>query len=159
MRNACFGLSRHPILTSKIHPKIIFVSRHLPAHPFFNFYADLLEKWSIWGPLQNPVGAKLGPKTDQAAPTCQQIHVFSTGGAFCSRPVFHETILIIVPFGPSGFVKSHSFDGDWLILCLFCFCTCYVLFNIVSMCFHTTTVNVGPLSLPIFEKIVPHFEK
>ena len=27
------------------------------------------------------------------------------GGGFCSRPVFPETMVVTVPFGPSGFLK------------------------------------------------------
>ena len=38
-----------------------------------------------------------------------------------SDPAFHETIVITVPLGPTGFSKRHFFDGDLLILILSAF--------------------------------------
>ena len=36
-------------------------------------------------------------------------------GRPCRDLAFHETILITVPFGPSGFFKVTFVDGDWLM--------------------------------------------
>ena len=41
----------------------------------------------------------------------------------------------------------------------FCFSVCYLLCNLPIILFYNTTVNVDPLSLPNFEKVVPHFEQ
>ena len=72
MRNACVGLSRPPIFTSKIHQQIILFQDTFLQ--FFMFYVDCIEKVSIWGPRLNPVGAQTGPKIDQVAPDCQKLH-------------------------------------------------------------------------------------
>ena len=53
MRNACFCYFRPPILVHKSSFSI-----HIPGHPF-KFYDDFMWNWSIFGPLQNPVGAKI----------------------------------------------------------------------------------------------------
>ena len=41
---------------------------------------------------------------------------------------------------------------------LSCFSVCYFLPNISITIFHNTTVNLKPLSPPIFEKIDPHLK-
>jgi hypothetical protein len=45
-------------------------------------------------------------------------------------PAFHETTVILVPLGPSVFLKDHFFDADWLLFHFFCFSLCYVLYVI-----------------------------
>ena len=42
--------------------------RRLPGDLSFRFHFDFMRKWSILVPLQNPVGAQLGPKIDQVMP-------------------------------------------------------------------------------------------
>ena len=96
--------------------------------------------------IQNrPSGAKLSKSP----------MIVSAGGGFFSRPAFPETTVMTVPFGPSDFEKVILVDGDWFI---FCFSVCYLLYNLFIALFHYTTVNVGPLSLPICEKLAPHFK-
>ena len=73
MRNACFCISRPSILASKTNPKKYVFSKCFPRYPFGCFYVAFMRKLSIWGPLQNPVGAKMGFKTDQVVPKVQKI--------------------------------------------------------------------------------------
>ena len=42
-------------------------SPFLGPHFFFVFF-DLFSKWSLWNPLQNPVGANMAPQIDLVAP-------------------------------------------------------------------------------------------
>ena len=47
-------------------------------------------------------------------------------GSTSRDPVFYETIIITVQFGPSVFFKGHLFDGDWLVF-IFCIMSFFVL--------------------------------
>ena len=143
------------------NPSTIHVfSRRRPAHPSLKFYVDLIRKRSIWGPIQNSVGAKIRPQIDQVAPKYKKtkIILFPAPGGFASRPAFSETIVVTVPFGPSGFQKVIS-DGDWLIFSFLYFPCAMFYAACVSPFFHNTTKNVAPLSHLVFEKIAPPLKK
>ena len=80
------------------------------------------------------------------------------GGSF-SRPAFPETIVIIVPFGPSGCLKYNLFDADLLMFgFVLLLCVCVLFCTTFLHFFHNTTVNAKPLSPPNFEKIAQHFK-
>ena len=60
----------------------------------------MFQKWSFWGPLQNPMGAKMAPQIDQAAQTIAKNLIVQR---HLRDPGFHETIVITVPLGHRGF--------------------------------------------------------
>ena len=96
----------------------------------------------------------MGTKIDQVAPNCRG------GAGFCLRPAFPETTIITVSFGRSGFEKvilGMEMGRMLWFVCVLC-AMCYITFS-PFIDFHNTTVNVAPLSLPILEKIVPHFKE
>ena len=62
IRNACFCFSGAPILASKICLKNMFFQNTFLDTPFDDLMLVLCEKYWFWAPLQNPVGAKAGPK-------------------------------------------------------------------------------------------------
>ena len=67
MRKTISYQFRPPILASKINQNIIFAQT--PSWTsLLSFCIDFLQKGSLWGPLQNPVGAKMPPEIDQVAP-------------------------------------------------------------------------------------------
>ena len=63
MRKPLFYNSRPSILESEIDQKLIFVQT-----PFLDLIFLILCYLFQRGPLENPVGAKMGSKIDQAAP-------------------------------------------------------------------------------------------
>jgi hypothetical protein len=73
-------------------------------------------------------------------------------------PAFHETIVILVPLGPSVFQNIIFSMMTGYFSVLFCFSLCYVLYVIFITFVEKTSVNAQPLSPPIFEKIVPDFK-
>ena len=66
MRNACFCFSSPAMLVSLFKSNVF--PRHVPGHPFSWFYVDFMRNGSIWAPLPNLVGAKMGSKIDHVAP-------------------------------------------------------------------------------------------
>jgi hypothetical protein len=57
----------HPIALRKLNIFIIISCffRHRSWSPFFDSLCSFGQKRSIWGPLQNLVGAKMAPEIDQ----------------------------------------------------------------------------------------------
>ena len=88
---------RLPMLASKNQSKNNICCRPVSWTSLFSFlYFSKNDRF--WDPPQNLVGAKMGPKI-----LSNQCMTFSSPGGFVSRPAFTETIVITVPFGPSGF--------------------------------------------------------
>ena len=80
-------------------------------------------------------------------------------GGFVSRPAFPESMIITVPFGPSGFKKDHFCRCRLAHFLFFLFfCVLFVIRHVYHY-FHNTTVNAQPLTPPIFEKIAPYSKK
>ena len=69
MRESCFYHFRLCILLSKNNQQKSWFNNTPSWTSFFSFHFDFFPKRSILGPLQNPVRAKIAPKTDQVAPT------------------------------------------------------------------------------------------
>ena len=110
----------------------------------------------------DPFKIQWAPKWDpRSTKWCQVVKksmIVSAGGSFYSLPTFIGTMVITVPFGPSGF--RMAFLG-WRLshfLFLLFLCVLFVIQHLYRF-FHNTTVNVKPLSPPIFKKIAPHFKK
>ena len=80
-----------------------------------------------------------------------------TWAVFLATLFFHETKVIIMPFGPSVFLKVILFDKDWLTSTVSVFLCAIFKIKFVSQLL--TSVNAQPLSPPIFEKITPHFKQ
>ena len=118
-----FTIPRKLILCNKYNAKCLFwlinashfdiknqsqnhvFSRHLPAHPFFKFYVDVIGKWSIWGPFKIRWVPKWDPTSSKWRQVSEKFHDCSVGGGFYSWPAFPRTIIITVAFGPSDFLK------------------------------------------------------
>ena len=75
-----------------------------------------------------------------------------------SRPCFSRNHNSYCAVWTKCLKQNHFFDEAWLLLILFCFSLCYVLYAIFITFVDKTTVNAQPLSPPIFEKIAPHFK-
>ena len=54
-------------LATQIHPQNMF-DQGAFLDTLFDDFIDFMRKLSIWGNIQNPVGANMGPQIDQAAP-------------------------------------------------------------------------------------------
>ena len=73
MRKPLFNNFGPPISASKVNQRIMFV--HPPSWTsFFSCYVHF-SKNALWGPFQNPVGAKMGRKIDHVAPTNRKITI------------------------------------------------------------------------------------
>ena len=75
----------------------------------------------------------------------------------CHDPVFHESTVITVPLGPTGFQKV-AFWSKIKPFSFFLFLYVLILPDVFITIFHNNTVSVQPLSLPVFEKIA-HISK
>ena len=78
--------------------------------------------------------------------------------AMFSEPCFHETIIITVPLGPSGFEKVIcSMElGSFTVFVVFLCAICYTIFSPCFFFVHKTLVNAQPLSPPDFEESGAH---
>ena len=63
-------------------------------------FFDVFKKLSILEPPSKSSGRQNGTQNRQLSPNCKKV---AAGERFLSRPAFPETIVITVPFGPSGF--------------------------------------------------------
>ena len=111
--------------------------------PFSNF--GMFKKVSFEPPFRPSRRQKTSPPNDSASP--------------CRDPAFHETNVITVPLGPTGFWKvvSGLKIDPFSFFSVFLWSVFYTTF--LSPFFHDTTVNVKPLSPPIFEKIAHIWNK
>ena len=72
IRKPIFYHFRPSILASKTNKQLMcFPIRFLDL--IFPICFQFVSKYLIWGPLQNPVGAKMGPTIDQVAPNCKTV--------------------------------------------------------------------------------------
>jgi hypothetical protein len=94
-----------------------------------------------------------GSLLDHILKRWHQLRTTPNGGGHPFRdPAFHETTVILVPLGPSVFVKHHFFDDDWLLFRFFCFSLLYVLYVIFIKLVEKNSVNAQPLSLRFLRK-------
>ena len=120
---------------------------------------DLYSKSRFWEPFKISRGPENAPRGDHFAPTgLQRASRFYRGVRPFRDPAFHETIVILVPLGPSVF-KNIIFSLVIGYFSVFCFSLCYVLYVMFITFVEKTWVNAQPLSPPIFEKIAPDFKK
>ena len=77
MRNACFWFSSPSILASKINSKTMFFQDTFLVTSF-KIYIDFMRNLSIWRPLQNPVGVKMGHKINQVAPKTFIVYLYGS---------------------------------------------------------------------------------
>ena len=95
------------ILASRINSKILFCSTRfldlIFSFCFFNFYQNMIDVGTPfkiqWAPTWDPTSTKWRQIATQIRA------IFRPWSCFCSRPIFLETIIITLPFGPTGFEK------------------------------------------------------
>ena len=81
-------------------------SRHLTGHPFSSFMLILKENDRFGDTFKIEWAPKWDPKSTkwrQFVNKCMFVAAACGPGRFVSPPAFPETIVITVPFGPSGF--------------------------------------------------------
>ena len=67
MRKPLFYNFRSLILASKTDKQIMFFQSNF-LDPLFLIFFELFQKWSFWGPLQNPMGPKTASEIYQMVP-------------------------------------------------------------------------------------------
>ena len=120
---------------------------------FLIIFRTCFKNCRFWDPLQNPVGAKMATQIDQVPPKHPKSR---SPGAPRTCSLFSGNHGNYYAVGTSWLLKGHLFDGDWLIFCFCCVSLYSVLCNMFITSFHKTSVNVKPLSPPIFEEIAAY---
>ena len=103
--------------------------------PYFSHWFSFKNN-RLGGPLQNPAVAKMRPEINMFRRIVKKLHEIFRMLRFFSRPTFPETIVITVPFGPSGFQKvtlgrdTGSFSDLSAFLCAMFYITFLSLLSI-----------------------------
>ena len=89
----------------------------------------------------------------KSTPGAKQLQFFVCTEVLRCAPLFPRSHSNYCAVGTWWFLKGHSFDGDWLILCLVCVSLCSVLYNMLITIFkNETSANAQPLNTPMFEE-------
>ena len=122
MRNACFSYSRPLILELKNLSEFVFLLQDDFLDTLFvDVYVDFIRWWQIWGPLQNPVGAKIEPQIDQVAP-----NIFFSSSVGRLFPVLMWSYILVALWlsfgtvlGPIGYLLLHFwYQFQWFFMFL-----------------------------------------
>ena len=134
MRKHIFYHFRPFILASKIDKQIMFFQSSFLDLLFLNLFKIFLKNDRFGDPLQNPMGAKMAPKSIKWRQKIEKSKMSGTKHGFV--PVFFQTLFSQNPSNPcavgtSWLLKGHFFNVHWLIVCFRCVSLCFVLYNIL----------------------------
>ena len=155
-RNAHFHLP-NPLILEQIFDQILMFFGSRFRTPFFRHFSNMIPKNMIFGPplesswVQN--GTQNLPKNCARSPGVTRRSPLL---AFLNRPCFSLNHSNYAAVGPYWILKRRfgmkvcSFFHIFLIFRL------YIISPFFTPLFHKTTVNVQPLSPPVFDKIATH---
>ena len=123
---------------------------------FSSFFQHDTQKHDFWTPLGIQLGPKWHPKSAKWRKNDEKNSTWCSKKAFLNRPCFSLNHSNYAAVGPYWILKRRI----WMKVCtffhIFLIFRLYMVSPFFTPLFHKTTVNVQPLSPPVFNKIATH---